>query len=141
MFLLSGCAVGPRYTRPPAPAPPTYKETPPPWKTAQPSDQVARGKWWEIFHDRSNQCDGLCNPGGCFVRGRRIWTGAAHGGSRAFQRPGQRGRSGIGAAEHACRTRPRLLPDADAGRGRAIAAIECDLSLIHISEPTRLLSI
>ncbi len=51
MVLLSGCAVGPRYTRPAAPAPPTYKETPPPWKTAQPSDQVARGKWWEIFQD------------------------------------------------------------------------------------------
>ena len=24
---------------------------PPPWKTAQPSDQIARGKWWEIFQD------------------------------------------------------------------------------------------
>ena len=51
IFLLSGCAVGPRYTKPAAPAPPAYKETPPPWKTAQPSDQVARGKWWEIFQD------------------------------------------------------------------------------------------
>ena len=50
-LLLSGCAVGPRYTKPAAPAPPTYKETPPPWKTAQPSDHVARGKWWEIFQD------------------------------------------------------------------------------------------
>ncbi len=51
MLLLSGCAVGPRYSKPAEPAPPTYKETPPPWKTAQPSDQVARGKWWEIFQD------------------------------------------------------------------------------------------
>ena len=50
-LLLSGCAVGPRYTKPATPAPPTYKEVPPPWKTAQPSDQVARGKWWEIFQD------------------------------------------------------------------------------------------
>lgn len=50
-LLLSGCAVGPRYTKPAVPAPPTYKETPPPWKTAQPSDQIARGKWWEIFQD------------------------------------------------------------------------------------------
>lgn len=50
-LLLSGCAVGPRYTKPAAPAPPTYKETPLPWKTAQPSDQIARGKWWEIFQD------------------------------------------------------------------------------------------
>ncbi|MGC2184141.1 MAG: efflux transporter outer membrane subunit [Terriglobales bacterium] len=50
-LLLSGCAVGPRYTKPATPAPPSYKEVPPPWKTAQPSDQVARGKWWEIFQD------------------------------------------------------------------------------------------
>ena len=28
-----------------------YKEVPPDWKTAQPSDQIARGKWWEIFQD------------------------------------------------------------------------------------------
>ena len=30
---------------------PAYKEVPPDWKTAQPSDQIARGKWWEIFQD------------------------------------------------------------------------------------------
>jgi NodT family efflux transporter outer membrane factor (OMF) lipoprotein len=49
--VLSGCAVGPRYSRPSAQVPPAYKETPPDWKTAQPSDQVARGKWWELFAD------------------------------------------------------------------------------------------
>jgi NodT family efflux transporter outer membrane factor (OMF) lipoprotein len=48
---LSGCAVGPRYAKPTAPAPPAYKELPPNWKTAQPSDQTAKGKWWEIFGD------------------------------------------------------------------------------------------
>jgi len=51
LILLSGCAVGPRYSRPPAPAPPGYKETPPNWKPAQPSDQVLRGQWWEIYQD------------------------------------------------------------------------------------------
>ncbi len=55
MFLglaaLSGCAVGPRYAKPAAPAPPAYKELPPNWKTAEPSDQVAKGKWWEVFQD------------------------------------------------------------------------------------------
>ena len=50
-MLLSGCAVGPRYSRPTAPVPPAYKEEPPGWKTAQPNDQIARGKWWEIFGD------------------------------------------------------------------------------------------
>ncbi len=50
--------VGPKYSRPPAPTPPMYKEMPPDnspqaaeWKTAQPSDAMARGKWWEIYND------------------------------------------------------------------------------------------
>jgi NodT family efflux transporter outer membrane factor (OMF) lipoprotein len=53
-ILLSGCRVGPNYARPTAPAPPAYKEAPPPngnWKQAQPSDAVSRGKWWEVFGD------------------------------------------------------------------------------------------
>jgi NodT family efflux transporter outer membrane factor (OMF) lipoprotein len=49
--VLSGCTVGPRYARPSAPVPPAYKEEPPGWKTAQPSDQIAKGKWWEIYQD------------------------------------------------------------------------------------------
>ena len=52
ILLLAGCAVGPRYSKPPVTAPPAYKEEPPGWKTAQPNDQVARGKWWEIFQDQ-----------------------------------------------------------------------------------------
>ena len=51
LSLLTGCAVGPRYAKPSAPAPPAYKEVPPNWKTAQPSDQAAKGKWWEVFQD------------------------------------------------------------------------------------------
>jgi len=51
-IVLAGCAVGPRYSRPPAPAPTEYKETPPNWKQAQPSDQVLRGRWWEIYQDQ-----------------------------------------------------------------------------------------
>lgn len=43
--------VGPHYSKPAAPAPPAYKEVRPDWKTAQPNDQVVRGKWWEIFQD------------------------------------------------------------------------------------------
>jgi NodT family efflux transporter outer membrane factor (OMF) lipoprotein len=48
---LAGCAVGPRYARPSATIPPEFKETPPHWKAAQPSDQIAKGKWWEVFQD------------------------------------------------------------------------------------------
>jgi NodT family efflux transporter outer membrane factor (OMF) lipoprotein len=51
LLFLASCAVGPRYSRPTTPVPPTYKEEPPGWKTSQPNDQVARGKWWEIFED------------------------------------------------------------------------------------------
>jgi len=50
-LVLSGCAVGPRYAKPTVPAPPAYKEVLADWKTAQPSDQIAKGKWWEIFQD------------------------------------------------------------------------------------------
>jgi NodT family efflux transporter outer membrane factor (OMF) lipoprotein len=48
---LCGCTVGPRYAKPTAPAPPEYKELPQNWKAAQPSDQIAKGKWWEVFQD------------------------------------------------------------------------------------------
>jgi NodT family efflux transporter outer membrane factor (OMF) lipoprotein len=51
VLLLSGCAVGPRYSKPSAVTPPEYKELPPNWKAAQPSDEIAKGKWWEIFQD------------------------------------------------------------------------------------------
>ena len=50
MFLLAGCAVGPKYKIPTVPAPPAYKEMGN-WKTAQPSDQSLGGNWWEIFQD------------------------------------------------------------------------------------------
>jgi NodT family efflux transporter outer membrane factor (OMF) lipoprotein len=49
LILMCGCAVGPRYSRPSAPTPTDYKETPPNWKTAQPADQTLKGKWWEIY--------------------------------------------------------------------------------------------
>lgn len=55
---MGGCTVGPRYVRPPVPAPPAYKEQPPQsfkqaavWNPAQPDDQSPRGKWWEVFGD------------------------------------------------------------------------------------------
>ena len=48
----SGCIKGPNYQRPVAAVPESYREAPPEgWKTAQPSDTVLRGKWWEIFGD------------------------------------------------------------------------------------------
>ena len=50
-FILSGCAVGPRYSKPATTSPTSYKEEPEGWKTAQPSDQIAKGKWWEIYQD------------------------------------------------------------------------------------------
>jgi NodT family efflux transporter outer membrane factor (OMF) lipoprotein len=51
VMVLTGCAVGPRYSRPSAEVPPAFKETPDNWKQAQPADQTLRGKWWERFQD------------------------------------------------------------------------------------------
>jgi NodT family efflux transporter outer membrane factor (OMF) lipoprotein len=57
-LLLTACTVGPNYKRPAAPAPPAFKEQPPPdfkeaggWKPAQPGDDMLKGKWWEIYKD------------------------------------------------------------------------------------------
>ncbi len=50
VFLLGGCAVGPKYVRPSTEAPPGYKEIGD-WKVAQPSDALVKGKWWETYND------------------------------------------------------------------------------------------
>lgn len=48
--LLSACTVGPDYVKPTMDVPAAFKEQQG-WKTAQPSDELPRGKWWEIFGD------------------------------------------------------------------------------------------
>ncbi len=50
LFLLAGCSVGPKYTKPTTEIPQSYKEIGN-WKPAQPSDQAQKGNWWEIFQD------------------------------------------------------------------------------------------
>ncbi len=50
LVFLAGCAVGPNYNRPPAPAPEAYK-TPAPWREAAPKDSLPKGTWWEVFND------------------------------------------------------------------------------------------
>jgi NodT family efflux transporter outer membrane factor (OMF) lipoprotein len=50
--LAAGCTVGPRYSRPAAPAPaPDAWKTQPPWQQAAPKDSIPKGAWWQIFHD------------------------------------------------------------------------------------------
>jgi NodT family efflux transporter outer membrane factor (OMF) lipoprotein len=49
---LAGCAVGPEYSREPAPVPTQYKELKG-WKPANPSDTVDRGDWWAVYKDRA----------------------------------------------------------------------------------------
>jgi NodT family efflux transporter outer membrane factor (OMF) lipoprotein len=48
---IGGCTVGPKYTRPSAEVPPAFREAGPDWKVAEPSDAIAKGKWWEIYGD------------------------------------------------------------------------------------------
>ena len=57
-LLFQGCDVGPKYNRPSAPVPATFKEVTPAdlqkmdgWKVAQPKDSALHGNWWEIFGD------------------------------------------------------------------------------------------
>ena len=58
LLLLTGCMVGPKYTKPSAPMAPAYKESgpyafkeDPDWHPAQPADTTVRGEWWTIFGD------------------------------------------------------------------------------------------
>lgn len=52
---LAGCAVGPKYSRPPVQTPAAW-QTAPPWAVAVPSDALPKGAWWTTFHD--NQLSG-----------------------------------------------------------------------------------
>jgi NodT family efflux transporter outer membrane factor (OMF) lipoprotein len=53
----AGCTVGPKYHRPTAPVPTTYKEDPANfpneqvWKVADSQAAMLRSKWWEVFND------------------------------------------------------------------------------------------
>lgn len=49
--LLGACDMAPAYSPPQAAIPAKYKEDGM-WVRAEPSDAVARGAWWEAFHDR-----------------------------------------------------------------------------------------
>jgi NodT family efflux transporter outer membrane factor (OMF) lipoprotein len=58
LVLVTGCMVGPKYTVPPAPMTPAFKEAPQAeaqpvdgWKLAQPGDAAARGPWWQEYGD------------------------------------------------------------------------------------------
>jgi NodT family efflux transporter outer membrane factor (OMF) lipoprotein len=49
-FILTGCAVGPDYTRPDTPVSETFKELEG-WSAARPQDDAPRGQWWTVFND------------------------------------------------------------------------------------------
>lgn len=60
LMALSGCSLAPKYEVPSTPTTATFKEAPQQplsaqeagtWKTAQPSEDVARGEWWKVFDD------------------------------------------------------------------------------------------
>lgn len=58
LLVLAGCSLAPHYEVPATPSIATFKEAPPEtgaqsgtWKTAQPSDALARGEWWKVFGD------------------------------------------------------------------------------------------
>ena len=52
MIFGSACTVGPRYSRPTAPAPaPDAWKTQPPWEQATPRDAIPKGAWWQVYND------------------------------------------------------------------------------------------
>lgn len=88
VIFLCSCNVGPKYHTPTVQAPAAYKEVTTEnakdidnWKTAQPSDAVIRGNWWEIFNDpelnqleqqvdKSNQS--IASAGAAFLAARAL---------------------------------------------------------------------
>jgi NodT family efflux transporter outer membrane factor (OMF) lipoprotein len=69
-WLLTGCMVGPKYTKPAVPAAPAFTEQPPKsftessgWKPAQPADATLRMDWWQLFGDSElNRLEAEVNP-------------------------------------------------------------------------------
>jgi len=62
--LCSGCTIGPKYQRPAAPAPVSFKGVAgnDQWKMATPSDDLLKGNWWEMFGDpQLNRLEELVN--------------------------------------------------------------------------------
>src|SRR5271169_3067799 len=57
MLVVAGCSLAPKYEKPDVNAPAAFKEEAlstadaGTWKTAQPSEQIARGEWWTVFND------------------------------------------------------------------------------------------
>jgi NodT family efflux transporter outer membrane factor (OMF) lipoprotein len=49
-LILTGCAIGPNYSKPDVEVPAQWKEAGD-WVVAQPKDEVPKGKWWEAFGD------------------------------------------------------------------------------------------
>ena len=63
LFCVS-CTIGPKYRQPSALAPAAFKEMAgnDQWKMATPSDELLKGKWWEIFGDpQLNRLEELVN--------------------------------------------------------------------------------
>ena len=50
LFGLAGCAVGPKYQKPDAPAPLTWSAEEP-WRAAEPKDGIPKGVWWTLYQD------------------------------------------------------------------------------------------
>ena len=68
LLALTGCMVGPKYTKPDVPPAPTFKETEQRqdgdgWKVAEPSDTALRGNWWELYGDtKLNELEDQVDP-------------------------------------------------------------------------------
>jgi NodT family efflux transporter outer membrane factor (OMF) lipoprotein len=54
VLALAGCSLAPPYKVPAVPVAPSYQNAPADsgmWQAAQPSDQLPRDRWWQLYHD------------------------------------------------------------------------------------------
>ncbi|MBB5359807.1 NodT family efflux transporter outer membrane factor (OMF) lipoprotein [Rhodanobacter sp. ANJX3] len=54
VLALAGCSLAPPYKTPAVPVAPSYRNAPADsgmWQAAQPSDQLPRDRWWQLYHD------------------------------------------------------------------------------------------
>jgi multidrug efflux system outer membrane protein len=138
LLVLTGCSVAPRYERPAVDMPAAFKEAADKssdWKTAQPSEDIARGRWWKVFGD--DVLDSLEEQAG--LANQDLKAGAARlSQARAVEQSARAARSpqvGIGAGVTRQRPSPAsqgLAPDAETSattlwRGQAAFSYEADL--------------
>ena len=117
LVLAASCAVGPSYSRPPAPVPVAFKEAAPGWKTAEPLDAATRGPWWKLFRDaKLDELEALVDVDNQGLRAAAAQLAQARalvGVARADYYPALTTGTGVGVTQtHVSQNRALFIPGA-----------------------------